>query len=434
MPREKKIKFQSPSGMHDVLPRDQKYFQEILKTIKNVAGFYGFRRIETPIVEKAELFSKGTGSDTDVVKKEMYTFRTKGGELLALMPEGTPSIVRAYIEHGMQSLTQPVKLWHWGPFFRHERPQAGRYRQFFQAGFEVLGERSPAIDAEIIQVFYAIFEELGFKNLVIEINSIGDSQCRPYYKKTLANYFKSRQSSLCVDCRRRVKENPLRILDCKDEKCQRIVKSAPQIIDYLCQECHEYFKEVLEFLDDLDLPYQLNPYLVRGLDYYTKTVFEIFSTEPLSSNDSEKGLIRNALAGGGRYDKLVKLLGGKETPGCGGAMGIERIMEVMKGRKVKIKNIQRPKIFLAQLGKKAKRESLKLIEEFRKAKILVAHSLSKDSLKAQMKTADRLGVKYVLIIGQKEVVEKEVLIRDMENGKQRSIEIGRAVKEMKKKI
>jgi histidyl-tRNA synthetase len=434
MPREKKLKFQAPSGMHDVLPRDQKYFQEILKTIKNIADFYGFRRIETPIVENAELFSKGTGSDTDIVRKEMYTFRTKGGDLLALRPEGTPSIVRAYIEHGMQSLTQPVKLWHWGPFFRYERPQAGRYRQFFQVGFEVLGERSPVIDAEIIQAFYSIFEELGFKNLVIEINSIGDGQCRPYYKKTLVNYFKSRQSSLCVDCRRRTKENPLRILDCKDEKCQRIVKSAPQIVDYLCPECHEYFKEVLEFLDDLDLPYQLNPYLVRGLDYYTKTVFEIFSTEPLTSNNSEAGLTRNALAGGGRYDKLVKLLGGKDTPGCGGAMGIERVVEIMKGRKMKFKNGQRPKIFLAQLGRKAKRESLKLIEEFRKAKVPIAHSLSKDSLKAQMKIADRLGVKYVLIIGQKEVVEKEVLIRDMENGKQRSIEIGRAVKEMKKKV
>ncbi|MCX6764775.1 MAG: histidine--tRNA ligase [Candidatus Nealsonbacteria bacterium] len=435
MSREKKLKFQVPYGMHDILPRDQKYFQEILKTVQTVAEFYGFRKIETPIVENAELFSKGTGSDTDIVEKEMYTFKTKGGDLLALRPEGTPPIVRAYIEHGMQSLTQPVKLWHWGPFFRHERPQAGRYRQFFQAGFEVLGERSSVIDAEIIQVFYSIFEELGFKNLVIEINSIGDSQCRPYYKKTLSSYFKSRQSSLCVDCRRRARENPLRVLDCKDEKCQRIIKSAPQIVDYLCPECHEYFKEVLEFLDDLGLPYQLNPYLVRGLDYYTKTVFEIFSTEPSNpDNASESGLVRHALAGGGRYDKLVKLLGGKDTPGCGGAMGIERIVEIMKGRKMKFKNGQRPKIFLAQLSKKAKRESLKLIEEFRKAKIPIAHSLSKDSLGAQMKIADRLGVKYVLIIGQKEVVEKEVLIRDMENGKQRSIENGRIVKEMKKKI
>jgi histidyl-tRNA synthetase len=435
MSREKKLRFQVPYGMHDILPRDQKYFQEILRTAKTVADFYGFRKIETPIVENAELFSKGTGSDTDIVKKEMYTFKTKGGDLLALRPEGTPPIVRAYIEHGMQSLTQPVKLWHWGPFFRHERPQAGRYRQFFQLGFEVLGERSSVIDAEIIQVFYSIFEELGFKNLVIEINSIGDSQCRPYYKKTLSSYFKSRQSSLCVDCRRRARENPLRVLDCKDEKCQRIIKSAPQIVDYLCPECHEYFKEVLEFLDDLDLPYQLNPYLVRGLDYYTKTVFEIFSTEPLGpENTLEAGFVRHALAGGGRYDKLVKLLGGKDTPGCGGAMGIERIVETMKGRKMKFKNDQRPKIFLAQLGKKAKRESLKLMEEFRKAKIPIAHSLSKDSLKAQMKIADRLGVKYVLIIGQKEVVDKEVLIRDMENGKQRSIETGRIVKEMKKKI
>jgi len=434
MTKQKKLKFQAPTGMRDILPRDQKYYTEIYKVAKKIADFYMFGQIETPIVEEAELFSKGTGTSTDIVKKQMYSLKTRGGDWLALRPEATTSIVRAYIENGMHTFPQPVKLWHFGQFFRYERPQAGRYRQFWQLGYEVLGDQNPVIDAQVIQIFYSFLQELGFKNLVVEVNSIGDNQCRPCYKKLLVNYLRSRQASLCADCRRRFRENPLRVLDCKEEKCQRIIKSAPQIIDHLCKDCHDHLKEVLEFLDDLGLPYHLNPYLVRGLDYYTKTVFEIFLGPESSEELKEEKRPKNALAGGGRYDTLVKLLGGKDIPGCGGAAGVERIIREMKRTGYKLPKVKQPKIFIAQLGKGAKRISLKIMEDFRKAKIPIAQTLSKDSLNAQLKIADRLGSRYTLILGQKEIVEGEILIRDMKTGKQRSVKLGSITREMKKKI
>ena len=426
----KKPKFQSPTGMHDVLPEEQKYFQKIYDVLLKTAHFYGFEKIDTPIVEDAELFEKGTGFSTDIVQKQMYTLRTRGGDYLALRPEFTPGIVRAYTEHGMQNLPQPIKLWCFGPLFRYERPQAGRYRQFWQFDFEVLGEESPVMDAQTIQIFYNILKELKLKNLVIEVNSIGDNQCRPYYKKLLVSYFKSREVSLCADCRRRLKENPLRILDCKEEKCQPIKAQAPQMIDHLCEECHKHFKEVLEFLDELELPYRLNPYLVRGLDYYTKTVFEIFE-------DSEGGRAKGALVGGGRYDVLVKLLGGRDTPAMGGAAGVERIVETLKQKIIKSPKAglsEEPQIFLAQLGDLAKRKSLKLMEDFRKAKIQIAESLGRDSLKTQLGKANRIGVKYALILGQKEALEGTIIIRDMDTRGQDIVKLDKVVKEMERRL
>jgi histidyl-tRNA synthetase len=422
----RKPKFQSVVGMHDILPEDQKYFKKIYDTVSNIAGFYGYGRIDTPVVEDAELFSKGIGVSTDIVKKEMYTLRTKGGDLLALRPEWTAPIVRAYIENGMQSLPQPLKIWYWGPCFRYEHPQAGRYRQFWQFGFEVLGENGAVIDAQIIQIFYSILRELKLKNLIVEINSIGDNQCRPYYKKLLANYFKSRTSSLCLDCRRRLQENVLRILDCKEEKCQPLKADAPQILDHLCEECRAHFKEVLEFLDEIGLPYRLNPYLVRGLDYYTKTVFEIFSGK---ENENQV-----ALAGGGRYDKLVKLLGGRDVAGCGAAAGIERMVNLMKASDIKFPETGEAQIFFAQLGGLAKKKGLKLLEEFRKAKIGVAESFGRDSLKAQLARADKLGVKYTLILGQKEALEGTMIIRDMGSGKQEIVKLEKVVEAVRKRI
>ena len=250
-----KIKYQNLAGMHDVLPEEQVYFKRIQKVVESVAGSYSFDKIETPILEFAEVFQKAVGDDTDIVGKEMYTFRTKGGDLVSLRPEGTAPVMRSYLENGMHNLPQPVKLWYIGPFFRYERPQAGRFRQFHQFGFEAIGEGSPSIDGQIIQMSYDVLKELGFKNLTIEVNSIGDSECRPYFKKILASYFKSRRASLCPDCQRRLKENPLRILDCKEEKCQRVKAGAPQITEHLCEKCHAHFKEVLEFLDELELPF-----------------------------------------------------------------------------------------------------------------------------------------------------------------------------------
>ncbi len=423
-----KVKFQSLTGMHDILPEDQVYFQKVQKSVENIANYYSFQKIETPILEQTDVFSKAVGAYTDIVGKEMYTFRTKGGDLVSLRPEGTAPIIRSYIEHGMHNLPQPVKFWYIGPFFRYERPQAGRFRQFHQFGFEALGEKNSSVDGQIIQMSYDVLKELGFKNLTIEVNSIGDSECRPYFKKILASYFRSRRSSLCSDCQRRLKENPLRILDCKEEKCQAIKASAPQIIDHLCKDCHAHFKQVLEFLDELELPYALNPYLVRGLDYYTKTVFEIVEK-------GEDGANVGTLIGGGRYDNLAKLLGGRDTPSCGCAGGIERIIALMKARDTKLsKKPDGAKIFLAQLGQMAKRKSLKLFEEFREAKIPVAESFSKDSLKSQLRAADKLGIKYVLIFGQKEALENFVTLRDMETGTQKEIKLDKVVKEMQAKI
>jgi len=423
-----KIKYQNLTGMHDVLPEDQVYFKRVQKVVESVTNSYTFDKIETPILEYAEVFQKAVGDDTDIVGKEMYTFRTKGGDMVSLRPEGTAPVMRSYLEHGMHNLPQPVKLWYIGPFFRYERPQAGRFRQFHQFGFEAIGDQTPSIDSQIIQMSYDVLRELGFKNLTIEVNSIGDSECRPYFKKILTNYFKSRRSSLCADCQRRLKENPLRILDCKEEKCQRVKANAPQIIDHLCEKCHAHFKEVLEFLDELELPYTLNPYLVRGLDYYTKTVFEIVET-------SEDGKGLGTLCGGGRYDNLAKMLGGRDTPGCGSAAGIERIISLMKTREMSTgKKVEDPKIYLAQLGTLAKRKSMKLFEEFRAAKIPVAESFSKDSLKTQLRNANKLNIRWVLIFGQKEALEDFITLRDMDTGVQKEIKLDKVVEEMKAKI
>ena len=423
----KKPKFQTPTGMHDILPEEQKYFQKIEDVCQEIADFYGFQRIETPILEETELFSKGIGLATDIVGKQMFTLRTKGGDYLTLRPEGTASIVRAYIENGMQNLPQPVKLWYFGPYFRYEHPQTGRFRQFWQFGFEVLGEENSVLDAQIIQIFYNILRELKLKDLIVQVNSIGDSQCRPYYKKLLVSYFRSRESVLCLDCRRRLRENPLRILDCKEERCQQIRNQAPQILDHLCENCHQHFKEVLEFLDELELPYHLNPYLVRGLDYYTKTVFEIVEK-------SSEGEALGTLAAGGRYDTLVKLLGGRDTPAVGGAGGVERTIQLMKTKALRFPKERPREVFLAQLGDLAKRKSLKLIEDFRQAKILVSESLGRDSLKAQLKIADRVGAKYTLILGQKEALEGNIIIRDMKTGKQEVVKLEKIVKEVVKRL
>lgn len=431
----KKLKFQTPIGMHDILPEDQFLYEKIYSVVDDIARFYGFGKIETPIVENIGIYEKGTGVNTEIVEKQMYTLKTKGGDVLALRPEFTPGIVRAYIEHGMLNLPQPVKLYTYGPLFRYEHPQAGRFRQFHQIDFEVFGEQSPAIDAQVIQIFYSVLKELKFSHLIIEVNSIGDSQCRPYYKKLLANYLRPKQNSLCADCRRRIKENPLRTLDCKEEKCQRVRAQAPQIIDHLCDECKNHFKSLLEFLDEADLPYHLDPYLVRGLDYYTKTVFEIFSEKTMKEGeDGSETVQRNALVGGGRYDALARLLGGKDVPASGGAGGVERIVSLMKEMELFPVQEGAPKVFLAQLGDLPKRKSLKLLEDFRKAKINVAESLGRDSLRTQLARADKLEVDYTLIFGQREVLDNTIAVRRMDTGEQKTVKLDEVVDEIRARL
>lgn len=415
------IKFQTPRGMNDILGPDWEYYRKIYQVVEDAAHFYNFDRIETPILENAELFTQGLGISTDVVQKEMFSLKTKGGDLLSLRPEGTAPVVRAYFEDSLFNLPQPVKLWYFGPFFRYERPQAGRYRQFWQFGFEILGESSYGLDVEIIVIFLSILEELKIRDFILHINTIGDNECRPYYKKALVSYFKSRAVGLCGDCKRRLRENPLRILDCKEEKCRQICSQGPQILDYLCDPCKLHFKKVLETLEHLGIPFNLNPFLVRGLDYYTKTVFEIESKK----NDL-------TIIGGGRYDGLGKLIGKKELPAVGGAGGVERIVEILRQEKVVSVKKKRSKVFLAQIGDLAKMEALRLIPEFKRNNIPILTSIGKDSLKSQLKIADKLGIRYVLLLGQKEALEKEIILRDMETGKQRVIKLNNIIKEVKK--
>ncbi len=423
----KKPKFQKPLGMHDILPYEQKYFRKVYDAVQDIAEFYSFGKIDTPVLESAELFSKGIGLGTDIVQKEMYHLKTKGGDALALRPEGTAPIVRAYIEHGMINRPQPVKLYYYSPFFRHERPQAGRYRQFWQFGFEILGEENPIVDAQIIQIFYGLLMDLGLKNISIEINSIGDKECRPAYRRSLVRYLKSNAESLCANCKKRTKENPLRVLDCKEEKCRPVINGAPQMIDSLCPECKEHFKKVLEYLDEIELPYTLEPHLVRGLDYYTRTVFEFFSSEEVTENKK-----RLALGGGGRYDYLIRQLGGRDVTGIGGAFGVERIVQLIKKEGDLSSKRKKTKIFLAQLGDLAKRKSLRLAEEFRKTKILIDESFGKDSLKNQLARASRIGAEYTVIIGQKEALEDTAIIRNMKSGKQETVKFKEVVDKIKK--
>jgi histidyl-tRNA synthetase len=420
--------FQHVTGMHDILFEDQKYFQKVYSLVKEFADFYDFKLIETPILEEAKLFLTGVGASTDVVKKQMFVFKTQGKDIVALRPEGTAPVCRSYIEHGMFNLPQPVKLWYFGPFFRYERPQLGRTREFHQFGFEVLGKKASVIDVQIIKICYNILEELKIQNLSLEINSIGCKKCRPIYRKVLKNYLKKREKDLCYDCKKRIKENPLRVLDCKVEKCQKIIENAPQTLDYLCQECRSHFKEVLEFLDTIELPYFLNTHLVRGLDYYTKTVFEI-------SNKDEVGQKIGALVGGGRYDDLVKLLGGKNTPACGASGGVERIVALMKAQNIELKEEEEEEsIFFAQLGDLARKKGLKILEELKKAKIKVKSDFTKDSLKSQLKLADKFKTRYVLIFGQKEAMENTIIIKDMKKGQQESVKLESLIKRLKKKI
>jgi len=423
----KKEKIQSPSGMSDILPKDQPFFKKIYNTAQSFSSAYGFGEFSPPILEHTELFEKGTGENTDIVEKQMYSLRTKGGDHLTLRPEFTPSLVRAYIEHGMISLPQPVKLFSFGPVFRHERSQAGRFRQFHQFNLEVFGSKKPIIDVELIYLFYNILQELGIKNLLVEINSIGDRECRPDYKKSLVRYLKKNERFLCADCKRRLRKNPLRVLDCKQERCCQVVSGAPQMIDHLCKECHNHFKKVLEFLDELSLPYNLNPYLARGLDYYTRTVFEI-------SSQDKTTLQQGSLIGGGRYDNLVKLFSRKSVPACGGAAGVERIISAMKENKIIVHGKSEPTIFLAQLGDIAKTKVLKLMQDLRKANFSVVEFLDRDSLTAQLKIANKLNVKYTLIIGEEEASKNMLIIRDMKSGKQTLVKAEKLINELKKKL
>lgn len=432
--QEKKILIQSLTGMHDILPKDQFFYRRFENVFEKLCSLYNFKRIDTPILERAELFIKGTGAITDIVQKEMYSFRTKGGDWVALRPEGTPPIIRAYLEHGMVRLPQPVKLYYYGPFFRHESPQAGRYREFRQLGVETLGERSAYVDAEIISLIFNIISKVGVRNLIVEINSLGCKKCNSRFKNSLSTYLKKFKTELCQNCKIRIEANPLRVLDCKNESCGAVIENAPQMIDFLCKDCNDHFKEVLEFLDILEIPYTLNPYLVRGLDYYTKTVFEIFALEKKDDLDKEiNNKKRTTLAGGGRFDHLVNIYHKRELPSCGGGIGIERVIDKLKsiGAQAEEEELQ---VYLVQIGDFARKMGLKILEEVRSANIRIEAHLNKDNLRDQLGKVDRVGTPLVLILGQKEAIENKILIRDMKLKQQDLIRIEDLIPKLKKLI
>lgn len=457
---------QAPRGTHDILPAIQPVWNKIRKITQELSSYYGYGRIDTPHIEDTELFFRTAGATSDIVEKQMYSFRTRGGDSLTLRPEGTAPIARAYIENGMISEPQPVKLWYWGAFFRHESPQRGRFREFTQWGLEIIGDESVIADVEIMHVFLVALKDLGIPNVVFHINSIGCAACRPGYRSQLVQYYRSRIKGLCKDCKERYKQNPLRLLDCKEEKCEIAKKGAPQMIEHLCEACKNHFKLLLEFLDEDGIPYLLNPHLVRGLDYYTRTVFEVFLDEgaalPVSAEPekkpehadgieaapdkpdeearrpetapediAEKKIL--ALGSGGRYDGLIESIGGRPAPGAGGAIGIERLAAILKQRGMR-PEAARQKIFFVQLGDLAKKKSFRIMEELRKANIPVGESIGKASVKSQLKLADKSEAQYSLILGQKEAIDNTIIVREMSSGIQETILQEKMVETLKKKL
>ncbi len=423
--KPRKEAFQSPKGMHDIMGDAYYAYQGLFEKAQEVAVYYGFKPIAVPIVEQQELFETTIGIGTDIVDKEMYTLKTKGGDQLALRPEFTAGVMRAYIEHGMQSETQPIMLYSSGPVFRHDKPQRGRYRQLHQFNLEVLGTKKSIADALVIKTTVVILEEAGAKNLVVDINSIGDKESRTAYLRELTGYYKKHLSAMPAEARERLKTNPLRLLDSKDPKMIAINVDAPESVASLNPESKKHLKEVLEYLDEMGITYRLNKNLVRGLSYYTHTVFEI-----VDEGNEESGPL--AVAGGGRYDYLGTLLGSKkEVPAIGAAIGMDRVIEAPWSNNLAPRINKKPKCYFIQLGFEAKLKAIPIIDILRKGHIPVLQSLTKDSLTSQLATAERSGVPYTLIFGQKEALEKSVIVRDMQKHSQKTVKIDKLVEYLK---
>jgi histidyl-tRNA synthetase len=407
------ILMQPPRGMRDILPQDQPHWERVRKTLAGACQEYGFQRIDLPAVEYANLYVRSIGEGTDIVDKEIYSFVTRGGDKVALRPEMTAGLARSYIQHGMSVQPKPIRLFSTGPLYRYDRPQEGRYREHWQANFDVFGESDPILDAQVIQLAYRVVSQLGLKGIEFQVNSIGTPESRREYEKVLVRHLEFQKQKLCQNCRERLATNPLRILDCKEDKCVQLTTTAPQALDYLDPESRDHFKKLLQYLDELELPYTINHRLVRGLDYYTRTVFEIYS-----GNGEGKKM---SLGGGGRYDRLIQSLGGEETPAIGFALGMDRLVLEMQRTNVKPYQEPKPKVFLAQLGDLAKKKSLRLFVELQKNGILVAESFGRGSLKSQMRAANRIGAEVTLIVGQKEALDGTVIMKDMVSGTQETV-------------
>jgi histidyl-tRNA synthetase len=421
-------KFQTPKGIHDILPNDHEYYTYIKKVVRHRCRQSGFRRISTPIFEFTDVFQRSIGEDTDIVSKEMYTFQDRKGRSLTLKPEGTAGVIRSYIQHGMFTWPQPVELYYIEPHFRYDRPQKGRFRQFWQFGFEIIGESDPALDAQIIYLVHLVHEDLGIAPLLqLQLNTIGcnNEKCRPKYIDDLKNFYFGKDRSLCEDCKKRVENNPLRLLDCKEEDCRILGELAPQMKNYLCKDCKEYHEQLCEFLKELKIDFKENASLVRGLDYYTRTVFEFW--------DKETGA-QNSAGGGGRYDDLMKTMDGPDMPAVGYAAGIERIVSIMKAEKIDVPRKDDLHVFVAQLGLEAKKKCLPLMNEMREAGLRTVGALGKGSMRAQLGLADKFKVPYTLIVGITEVRDKTAIIRDMKRGSQKTVGIDEVIPELSKLI
>jgi histidyl-tRNA synthetase len=406
------IVFQAPRGTSDILPEEQAYHLYIEQKAADIARLYGYKRIDTPVFEDTELFSRGVGGATDIVQKEIYTFEDRGGNKLTLRPEGTAPVCRAYLEHGMQNLSQPVKLYYIEANYRYERPQAGRYREFRQFGYEAIGDRDPALDAEVIDMAWQFFVSLGINQLHLIINSIGCPNCRPQYLEKLKAYYARDVETLCNDCKTRLEKNPLRLLDCKNEACSGLAAAAPKSYEQLCPECTEHFSNLKKFLTLLRLPYRIDHCLVRGLDYYTRTVFEI---------QPEIEGAQSTIGGGGRYDGLIEELGGKPTPALGFATGIERIAANLKRQNLPVPGLPGPVVFIAYLGEPAREAAVTLCGELRRSGHAALQASGGKSLKAQLRQANGAGVRYTVIIGEDEIKAGIVQLRDMTTSEQKNV-------------
>ena len=401
-------------GTKDVLPKDVHKNQYIEATALDIASKFGYKEIRTPVFEHTELFQRGVGDTTDVVQKEMYTFDDKGGRSITLRPEGTAGAVRSFLENGLCNEALPQKVCYLISCYRYEKPQAGRLREFHQFGVECFGTASPLADAEIIALAKSIFDTLGVKDLSLEINSIGCPKCRAEYHKALKEYFASRKDELCDTCKGRLDRNPMRILDCKSPICHEIAQGAPVVIDYLCDECKEHFEKVQKYLDAQNIEYKINPQIVRGLDYYTKTVFEF-----VSNSIGAQGTV----CGGGRYDGLVEELGGQHTASLGFAMGLERLMLLMEAQGCEFPQAEKPDLFIVALGEKATLKAVEIAKDMREEGFSALLDLNQRSVRAQMKYADKLGAKFNVVIGDNEVENKIAKIKNMQTGEETEINL-----------
>ncbi len=403
----KKVKYSLLRGMQDIFSEQIYLWQYIEEHARKIFDNYNFQEIRTPIVENAELFLRSIGEDTDIVEKEMYIFQDKKGRKVALRPEGTASVVRAYIQHSLFNNPAPQKFYYIGPMFRYERPQKGRFRQFHQIGAEVFGVNSPSIDAELIYMLKLFLEKLNINNLIYEINSLGCKNCRPKYREVLFSFLADKISQLCSDCKRRFEKNPLRVLDCKVTSCKESLKNTPLIVDFLCQDCKKHFISLQKELDEMNISYTINPQIVRGLDYYTRTVFEVTATM-LGA--------QNAVAAGGRYDDLVESFGGPSTPAIGFAIGMERLIEICS--KSLVIKTKKPFVYVAYIGSSVEREVKKVVIFLRNNGIPTETAYEKISLKSQLRKADRVGANIVIIIGEDEIKKSVYRWKNMKDGLQ----------------